>query len=159
MELRHHRDLAIDARHRLAHHRRHSLTRRLRARAFTTGLDLALAGGADPQSDPTLTLRAEHLASPHVRRQLAAGLRDAVARAEHPPRLSAAAPVARIGVLHSRDLLAEVADRLDSQAPAGIRGIAAVNLLLTDGTSPLWVRSEGDELGHYLEAVAIGLGG
>jgi hypothetical protein len=46
----------------------------------------------------------------------------------------------------NRDLLEEVADRLDSDLPVGVDGIATVNLLLSDGASPLWALSEGERL-------------
>ncbi len=151
-------DHAIAARHGLEPSAPPSLIRRVRARAFTTGLDRALAEGADPLSDPTLALRAEHLSSTRTRRQLAAGLRDVVARAERPPRISAAAPIARQSVLANRDLIAQVAARLDSGEPLNAGGIAAVNLLLTDGTSPLWVRSDAAVLRDSLQAALISLG-
>lgn len=149
---------AVLARHHLAPRRRRPLASRLRARAFSTRLDTALAGGADPQSDPTLTLRAEHLRSPHVRGQLASGLRDALDRAERPHPFSAAAPVARISVLANRELITEVADRLDSDLPVGVGGLAALNQLLTDGASPMWVRGDGRELRDSLEGAMIRLG-
>jgi hypothetical protein len=137
---------------------RRSLSQRLRARARANALDRALSQGADPRSDPTLALRAEHLRSPHLRHQLVDGLRDLVARAEHPPRLSSAAPVARIGVLANRDRIEELATRLGSEPAPDAGGIAAINLLITDGTSPLWVCSDGHELRDCLDAALRGLG-
>lgn len=134
------------------------MIRRLRARLFTTGFDNALAAGADPIFDPALALRTERLTSPRTRRQLAAGLHDVIARSERPPRVSAAAPVARQSVLINRDLIAQVAARLESERPLNAGGIAAINLLLTDGTSPLWVRSDPAVLRDRLKAALIRLG-
>jgi hypothetical protein len=88
---------------------------------------------------------------------LAWGLRDAVERAEHPRGTSAAAPVATTSVLANRELIAELADRLDSDLPVAVPGIAAVRTLLTDPASPLWIRGEWDELCRSLEAAMIGL--
>jgi hypothetical protein len=158
MELGQPVERAVLARDRLAPRRRRPLAQRLRARVFTARLDTELAWGTDPQSDPTLALRAERLSSPVTRRQLARGLRDVVARAERRSQFSAAAPVARISVLRNRELLGEVADHLDSDLPAGVGGIAAVNLLLTDGASPLWAQTEGRELHDTLEAAMVRLG-
>lgn len=147
-------DLTIAARRGLGRRRRLPLSGRVRARIFTTGLDRDLAAGADPAGDPTLTLRAQHLRSAHVRRQLAAGLRDTVRRAHRPSRLSAAAPISRTAVRENESLLDELADRLDSEPAAEAGGIAAANLLLTDGTSPLWVNGDPGEL-HDLLGMAL----
>lgn len=126
--------------------------------AFSWRLDAALAEGADPLSDPLLVVRAEHLRSRHHRRQLARGLLDLIERVERRPGRGSTAPIARPSVLANASLLRELADWIDSERPAAARGLAAANLLLTDGASPLWVRSDARELRDALEAALIGLG-
>ena len=95
--------------------------------------------------------------SPTTRRQLAHGLRDAVDRAEFSRRAGAAAPVARTSVLANRELIAELADRLESDRQVDVCGIAAARELLTDAASPLWIPGEGEELRHSLEVAIEGL--
>src|SRR5215218_2075172 len=48
-------------------------------------LDAALAGGADPDSDPALALRAERLTEPATREALAGTIQNLIDAAEEPP--------------------------------------------------------------------------
>ncbi len=152
MELRQHAELSL-----LGPRVRTPLTRRLLARARHWRLDEALAQGADPSSDPLLTCRAQQLTSRTMRHRLALGLRDLVERAEHPRRPGSAVPIARLSVTSTRDGLLELADRLDGNDSVRARGVATTNLLLTDGASPLWLRSAPRELDDAVEAALIGL--
>jgi len=151
-------DRTIAARHRLTSHRRHPLGKRIRARVFTSALDHRLADGADPRTDASLTLRAEHLGSAHVRHSLAAGLRDSVARAHRPVRLSSAAPISRTAVLDNEAQLLELAERLEHEPAGEVAGIATANLLLTEGASPLWVNGSPLELREQLALANFRLG-
>ncbi len=131
---------------------------RILASVFGRRLDLALADGADPLSDRLLAIRAEHLSSRRQRRRLADGFRGVIDRAERAPRRGSAAPIALASVRANLALIRELADWLDSDRPAAARGIAAAGRLLTDGASPLWVRSEAAGLRDELEAILIALG-
>jgi hypothetical protein len=57
-----------------------------------------------------------------------------------------------------RGHLLELAERLDGDGEVGVRGVASTSVLLTDGRSPLWWRSEVEELHDAVEAALIGLG-
>ena len=121
-------------------------------------LDAELANGADPSRDPELAFRAAQLTAPAARHRFAAALRDLIARADRPRTAGAAVPLARRGVCAERGHLLELAERLDGDDEVGVRGVASTSVLLTDGRSPLWWRSEEDELHDAVEAALIGLG-
>ena len=121
------------------------------------GLDRALSRGEDPSADPLLGQRAEQLHSARMRRRLAADLRDLVERADHPAGLSAIVPVAP-AVKSSRGPILGIAERLESDRAVGVRGLAMINLMLRDSTSPFW-SGTSTELDDALKEVMMGLGG
>jgi hypothetical protein len=105
-------------------------------------LDRSLAHGADPSTTPELSRRARQLTSRRCRNGLAAGIRNLVAAAEetkHP--YSAAAPIERRTILSERASLLDLADDLAGDDEVAPRGIALVDSLLTDGTSPVYMPS------------------
>jgi hypothetical protein len=112
-----------------------------RLKAFTGRLELdrRLAAGANPDTSPELARRAHVLRGWRVRHHLADSLEQVIVEAVAPPReRGAAIPVQREEVLAAqRDLLRLVA-ALRSEPPAPVRGIAAVSVLLTDGTGPVY---------------------
>jgi hypothetical protein len=132
------------------------LARGLACRVKRFSLDRALSRGQDPSSDPILAQRADQLRSVGVRRSLAADLRDLLERADQPVGLSAIVPVAP-AVMSSRDPIRGIAERLESDRAVGVRGVAMVNLMLCDSTSPFWSGTT-KALEDALEAVMIGLG-
>jgi len=88
-----------------------------------------------------------HLSIPHPRRSperkrraLAEGIHALIDEAERPRRpLSAAVPVQRQAVLRSRTHLLQLADALaDRGEPVNDKGIALVEKLLRDGSSPVY---------------------
>ena len=101
-------------------------------------LDRALAGGTDPASDSLLARRADQLSTDHVRRTLAADLRAAIVSAERPRRFSGPSPAAAAAIRGQRSRLERLVARLESGEPAGLRGVAAVAVLVEDSESPLW---------------------
>ena len=133
------------------------LGRRLVCRIKRFGLDRALSRGEDPSADPLLGQRAEQLLSARMRRGLAADLRDLVEQAAHSPGLSAIVPVAP-AVKSSRGSILAIAERLESDRAVGVRGVAMVQLMLCDSTSPFW-SGTATELEHELKEVMVGLGG
>jgi hypothetical protein len=103
-------------------------------------LDRMLMEGADPVAVPELTLRAYQLTRPAHRRQIAAGIDDALASAASRRRRSpAAAPLARGGIAAARPELAELARALREEPVAAARGVAMARHLLIDGAGPLYV--------------------
>lgn len=126
--------------------------RRLLVRMRGYSLDRALAEGADPDCDPSYSLRAAALITPRDRRSLARQVRATIRTAELPaPRFSAVVPVRRREILRERDLLEEIADLLEGSEPVEPRGVAHVAMLLHDGTSPLYHHRSGRSLRGALE--------
>jgi len=117
----------IRLRDRLAAHRR-SLT-----------LDRALAGGASPDSDAALALRAQALIGQPARRELANQIRRIIAYAQRPT--SAWSPVVIIShrLIQAVELdLSQLTIRLLAEEPVDVRGLASVRTLLCDGCGPLY---------------------
>jgi hypothetical protein len=106
-------------------------------------LDSRLAAGADPASDPALTMRAAQLGSIRHRRRLAASI-DRLAResrAPQVPALTSAVPIVRQQVAVAQDSLLFLAHLLRDAERVHPRGIAMVQRLLTDGGSVLYEES------------------
>jgi hypothetical protein len=103
-------------------------------------LDRQLAAGADPMQSDELSLRVGQLGSPRSRRRIACALRGAVALAEQDayPAMVAAPPIRRAAVRASGGLLLEIAERLVSCQPVGVRGVAIAWQLLEDRRGPLY---------------------
>ena len=102
-------------------------------------LDRRIALGADPSTSPELSRRARQLTSHRTRAGLAAGIRRVVEEAEYPQRAySAAVSVHRREVLRERGFLVAIAEDLLSDDELSPRGIALVEALLTDGSSPIY---------------------
>jgi hypothetical protein len=114
--------------------RRVSVRDRTAVRLRFASLDLALAAGEDPESRPSLALRARCLIAPRMRRRLARSLRRCVAMSC--PRVPGG-PAAGRHVAQARYELLALADRLEALAPVSVRGVALVCVLLTDGGGPL----------------------
>lgn len=112
---------------------------RLLTRIRRAKLDRALAGGTDPDSSRMLSLRATVLISAARRRSLAGRLRrildDAVeGRRYADPRV----PLARTEILRAQDRIEELIELLEQSDPVDPQGIARLEVLLTDGGSPLY---------------------
>ena len=118
------------------------LTARLRA----ASLDRELASGVAPESCGALTLRARRLIGPSARAALARQLRRVVNDARGGHVWMSRVPVRRPEVLDAADELDVLADRLAAPGPVDVRGVAQVQLLLTDGTGPLYFRGATEEL-------------
>jgi hypothetical protein len=111
-------------------------TTRWRARE----LDRQLAAGVDPMQSDELSLRVGRLGSCRTRRRIACGLRGAVALAERDayPVMGAAPRIQRAAVRASGGLLLEIAERLHSCDPVGVRGLAIASQLIEDRRGPLY---------------------
>jgi hypothetical protein len=110
-------------------------------------LDRRLAQGDSPGASPELARRARQLASRRYRAGLAEGIHNIIDAAEEPPRgFSAAVPVQRRDVLNERSLMLAVAADLLYDDELSPRGIALVDRLLSDGSSPLYIGGPGSAL-------------
>jgi hypothetical protein len=110
---------------------------RIASRILGPKLDRSLIVGADPSGSAVLAARAAFLASSSQR----AGMADAIEGildAAHGPQRRWWAVLRHAPVRANADGLASVAELLRSRRPLYVRGIAAVNQLLTDGCGPLY---------------------
>ena len=126
--------------------RRAGLRDRLVAWLRADALDRELARGVAPESCGALTLRARTLIGPSARATLARQLRRVVSDARGGHVWLSRVPVRRPEVLDAADELDVLADRLAAPGPVDVRGVAEVQLLLTDGTGPLYFRGATEEL-------------
>jgi hypothetical protein len=116
------------------------------ARLQAHALDRELARGVAPESCGALTLRARTLIGPSARTALARQLRRVVSDARGGHVWLSRVAVRRPAVLDAAEELDVLADRLAAPGPVDVRGVAQVQLLLTDGTGPLYFRGATEEL-------------
>jgi hypothetical protein len=122
----------------------------VRGRVFLQRGSLArrLAAGASPSECPELARRAEQLRSPRNRRVLATGLERVIDAAEERPHpYSSAVPLRRDAIVRERaGLLGLAAELRETETPVNVRGVTFVDMLLTDGGSPLYVPNDEQTL-------------
>jgi hypothetical protein len=107
-------------------------------------LDAELAAGRPVAADRLRAVRAAMLVDPALRHQLAEGWLGVLG----PDR--GIIPVRRPAVLAARDEISELVVALRCAGPVAPRGVALANLLLTDGTGPLYALREGPDLRDQL---------
>jgi hypothetical protein len=119
---------------------------RIAARLRAHALDRQLADGVPPERGAALSLRARRLIEPGFAAVLAHGLTRIVreARTRELPRGRVAFRLS--AVREVADELDELAVRLLGLRPVAVRGVAHVNLLLTDGTGPLYSSGAREDL-------------
>lgn len=142
--------------------RRATFLERLRARVHAPSLDVALASGAAPESDVLLALRAQRIARLDHRRQLALSVMRLLAACERRPRSTLLAfepqPMAVMPrVVAAHDDLERLVMSLLAPAPVSARGVAAVSLLLRDGSGPLYRYESKDDLGALVQRAVVAL--
>lgn len=132
----------------------------VRARLCYSGLDAALARGADPCGSPALAYRSARLTSEGGRERLAASLDRVLDAAVRPAqRRSAAVPPCRDEVVAAGPLLIQARALLRSRTPVYSQGAARLEDLLRDGGSPLYWPAQPGALSHELEVVIAALEG
>lgn len=131
---RHSRSLSLAA--------RASMKLRLKVYATRGTLDRQIASGRPYISTPALALRAQQLAEPRTRRQVARALRKIVECADQRTagRALSAVVVEPTAVRRARHPILGLAERLESPAQVNPAGIARAQVLITDGRSPLFDR-------------------
>ena len=117
-----------------------TLRRRLEVHLLADRLDRSLAAGIPPESDVLLALRAERLARPSTRSELAAAVQRLVREATEPQHGFSRAPSLAVlsRVAQARSELESLAEHLLAPVPVSARGVALVEILLRDGTGPLF---------------------
>lgn len=142
--------------------RRTTLRERISARLHAPSLDRRLAAGAAPESDVLLALRARRLARIESRRELALSVMRLLAAAE-PRRRSPLLPfepqpmAVMPRVVAAHDDLERLVTSLLAPAPVSARGVAAVSLLLSDGSGPLYRAESTDDLGALVRRTIVAL--
>jgi hypothetical protein len=104
-------------------------------------LDREIAGGRSCASTAELTLRARQLVDPDTRRRAARSLRSIVDFADRARRgrIISAVVIECGAVNYGREAILGLSERLESPTPVSPRGVATVQILLTDGLeSPLF---------------------
>ena len=131
-----------------------SLRDRARTRFLAARWDRQLAVGVPPEREVCLALRAQRLVEARTRHWLALSLQRlrtqprGIARTATPM-----TPTCRRRLADSGDVLAHVIDRLERPAPLSSRGVAALCVLLRDGSGPLYGIGSPRELRERLGEV------
>lgn len=125
---------------------------RIVARLHAGTLDRALAAGASPESSVPLAVHACHLCEPTQRLALAHTLARIARLATAPPTTRFKTPISRAAVRRCDTELQAVVERLAASRPVGVRGVARLRLLLSDGTGSLYGSSSPGRLRHDLVA-------
>ena len=108
---------------------------RLKVRLSRPRLDREIADRGVHELSPALALRAQQLVEPRTRRGAARNLRDIVKFVDRAGmgRISSAVVIERRAVRIGREAILGLAERLEGAAPVSPRGVARVQILLTDG--------------------------
>jgi hypothetical protein len=123
-----------------------------------TTLDRKLAAGADPAGSPILAARIAQLTATSRRARIAEGIERITRSPDRSHRRFEVVPShAAVGV--NRERLLELAAWLRRDRPLYARGIAALRLLLVDGTGPVYTDPCGDALRRELERARAALAG
>jgi hypothetical protein len=123
---------------------------RVVARLRAGSLDRALAAGASPESSVPLALHAGQLCGQGERRSLARSLTRIAELARSPGSPRAQVPVSSPAVRRCERELRVLVERLSAPGPVGVRGVARLKRLVTDGTGPLYRPSPPGRLSHEL---------
>jgi hypothetical protein len=115
---------------------------RLRALVQRVELTRRLAEGADSGASRELALRAREITRPCEIRECVNGLERVLREAAMPSRgLTAQAPLQRDAILAARPFLLSLLDALREVQHPRAAGVAHVEMLLTDGTGPIYAPS------------------
>jgi hypothetical protein len=129
---------------------------RLRARLHALSLDRELASGIAPWRSPLHAARALQLTGERNRRGLARSLERLVENAQSTRNQCRGAVVypCREQVLEALPVLLTIAGRLRCADPIDARGIARLNILLSDGSGPCYVRIRCNALKDALQEIS-----
>jgi hypothetical protein len=117
-------------------------------------LDRQLAAGVDPRVSPALALRAKRITGTRNRRRVADGLGRTLRSPRSRPAFTAAVRPDAREVLDARTVLAGLKRRVRSDQPVAPQGMAILQILLSDCTSPLYQPNQTGELGSRLRTAA-----
>lgn len=132
-----------------------SLATRAAARIRSHVLDRQLADGADPADRPQRAVRAAELSRRSSRDRVADEIEQLLRFGDEPHRLQVGPHPAAAHV--NREALRQLAELLRSDAPLDVRGLARLQLSLTDGTGPVYTDRDGRALARELKQVHAAL--
>ncbi len=128
---------------------------RLRVRGRAHKLDRALAVGASPLDSEELSLRADQLSRPEVRKRLAGTYTRLTDEREGQIGLL---PFHYDRVRVNRGPLGEIGDLLGGKGPLPLRGVALASALLDDRMGPLYANDVPADLAGSLKRILAALG-
>ena len=123
---------------------------RIAARLRRSALDRALTDGADPAASRLIAARAAQLASASIRARIADGL-ERLAPSANRPRSRARILPSGAATLGNRSELLELAGLLRGDRPLYARGVAMLEVILTDGAGPAYTDLRGEALARQLQ--------
>jgi hypothetical protein len=132
-----------------------NLATRAAARLRHRLLDQQLADGADPMARALLAARATELSKRCSRDRVAHEIEQLLRFPDEPHRLRIGPHPAAVDV--NRDGLLQLADLLRGEETLHVRGLARLQIALTDGTGPLYTDRDGRALTRELEQVQAAL--
>jgi hypothetical protein len=132
-----------------------SLTARAAARIRHRVYDQQLADGASPAECPQRAARAVELTRGTSRERVADEIEQLLRFPDEPHRLRVGPHPAATHA--NRAALQQFADLLRSETPLHVRGLAQLQIALTDGTGPLYTDRDGRALTRELERVQTAL--
>ncbi len=132
-----------------------SLAARAAARIRHGMLDQQLAQGADPADRPQRAARAAELTKRCSRDRAAEEIEQLLRFPDEPHRLRVGPHPAATHA--NRDELQRLAALLRADTPLYVRGLARLQIALTDGTGPLYTDRDGQALERELEQVHAAL--
>jgi hypothetical protein len=132
-----------------------SLAVRAAARIRHRLLDQQLADGANPGDRSQRSTRAAELSKRCSRDLVASEIEQLLRFPDEPHRLRVGPNPVATHANHAA--LQQLADLLRSEAPLQVRGLARLQIALTDGTGPLYTDRDGRALARELERVQAAL--
>jgi hypothetical protein len=131
---------------------------RLEARCRAGRFDRLLSVGVPAAPGTGLALHAARLTSRDEREAIARALRRVVDDVRCPPNTPAALDYRirpyRQNIRGAEDLIDAITLRLHAPLPVGVRGMARLRVVLSDGSGPLYRRNGGDLHGRLGAALA-----
>ncbi len=121
-------------------------------------LDEDLIEGADPTGSRLLAARAAQLSSRCTRSRIADGLERLALSADGPPSRVRVLPQ-RVAARANRSRLLELAGLLRRDGPVYARGVAMLEVIVTDGTGPAYTDRRGSALAGRLDVARATLTG
>ena len=123
---------------------------RIAARLRQGMLDRTITDGADPSASPLIAARTMQLAGNSTRARIAGAL-ERLAESANKPRGRARILPSRAAAIANEQELLGLAAMLRDDRPLNARGVAMLNMIVTDGAGPAYTDQRGDALALELK--------